>query len=76
MYTHLAPYYRVTQNQANGRWLVVHDLPGIPAQAVDCDCLTQGAALIEASFLERTRKAQLRAEAEERQHLGLRGTTV
>lgn len=66
-----APYYRTLQDRSTGRWLVVHDVPG-GVQAVDCSCLTQGAATLEASFMESARRAQLRQDADERALLGQR----
>jgi hypothetical protein len=66
------PYYRTMQNPADGRWLVVHDVPGLPAAAIDASCLTQGSAALEASFMERERRARLAQEADERALLGMR----
>jgi hypothetical protein len=66
-----APYYRTMQSKSTGRWLVVHDVVG-GTVAVDADCLTQGAAALEASFLESARRATLRQEADERALLGQR----
>jgi hypothetical protein len=66
-----APHYRTMQDRSTGRWLVVHDVVG-GTIAVDCSCLTQGAATLEASFMERERRARLAQEADERQLLGLR----
>ena len=65
-------YYRTMQNPADGRWLVVHDVPGLAAAAIDTSCLTQGAALLEASFLERERRARLALEADDSALLGQR----
>ena len=65
-------HYRTMQNPDDGRWLVVHDVPGTDAAAVDCSCLTQGAATLEASFMERERRSRLAQEADERALLGLR----
>ena len=62
-----ARHYRTVQDRGTGRWLVVHDLPGADGvYAIDCDCLTQGAATLEASFLESARRAQLQQERDER----------
>lgn len=65
-------YYRTLQDKGTGRWLVVHDVPGTDAAAVDCSCLTQGAATLEASFMERERRGRLAQEADERALLGQR----
>ena len=65
-------YYRTMQDKTTGRWLVVHDVPGTDAAAVDCSCLTQGAATLEASFMNAARRAQLAQEAAERELLGMR----
>jgi len=65
------PYYRTLQDRSTGRWLVVHDVPG-GAMAIDCNCLTQSAATLEASFLNAARRAQAQQEADERALLGLR----
>lgn len=64
-------YYRTMQDKSTGRWLVVHDVVG-GTIAVDADCLTQGAAALEASFLNTARRAQAQQEADERTLLGLR----
>jgi len=65
-------YYRTVQDSLSGRWMVVHDLPGLSAVAIDCDCLTQGAAELEAGYLNAARRARLAQEADERQLLGQR----
>ena len=65
-------YFRTMQDTSTGRWLVVHDVPGTDTAAVDCSCLTQGAATLEASFMERDRRARLAQEADERALLGFR----
>jgi len=65
-------YYRTVQDRLTGRWMVVHDLPGLPSSAIDCDCLTQGAAELEASYLNAARRAKLAQEADERALLGQR----
>lgn len=54
-----APHFTVRPG-ANGRWLVVHPLPGQPgAYGVDDDCPSQQAAECEAAHRERERIAQL-----------------
>lgn len=65
-------HYRTMQDTSDGRWLVVHNVPGLDAAAVDCSCLTQGAATLEASYMERARRARLAQEADERSNLGQR----
>jgi hypothetical protein len=65
-------HYRTMQEKSTGRWLVVHDVPGTDAVGVDCSCLTQGAATLEASFMERERHARLAQEADDRALLGQR----
>lgn len=65
-------HYRTMQDTTTGRWLVVHNVPGLDAAAIDCSCITQGAAALEASFLERERRARLAQEADDRALLGQR----
>ncbi len=64
--------YHFTRPGANGRWLVVHQVPGASAVAVDQDCLTMQAAEREANWLNAERDRQQRALATERQQLGWR----
>ena len=65
-------HYRTMQDPTTGRWLVVHDVPGLSTPAVDCDCLTQGGAALEAAWMESARNAALRQQADERALVGLR----
>lgn len=66
------PYHRV-QSGPDGRWLVVHDVPGLQGSVtVDADCLTFGAAERECAWLNAERDRQLREQLAERQLLGLR----
>lgn len=71
----LRPYYRVMQSGPQ-RWLVVHELAGLPGRwAVDIDCPTQQAAEIEAAHLERQRDEETRKarEADRIQNLSYSG---
>ena len=62
-----ARHYRTLQDRGTDRWLVVHDLPGAEGvYAIDCDCLTQGAAALEACYLEGARRAKLQQENDDR----------
>ena len=62
-------YYRTLQDPATGRWLVVHDVPGTDMAAIDCTCLTHGAAAREASLMELVRRNAMAQEAVEWQAL-------
>lgn len=52
-----APYYRTIPDPSlNGRWLVVHAIPGTGgAVGVDADCATHDAAVRECAWLEAER---------------------
>jgi hypothetical protein len=69
-----APYYRTQPDPArNGRWLVVHTIPGLAgAIAVDADCPTQAAAEHEAAWLEAERTAAGHWHRHEAQLAGVR----
>lgn len=70
----LNPYYRVMHSGAH-RWLVVHQIPGMPGRyAIDVDCPSQQAAEIEAAHLERQREEEARKarEAERIHHISFR----
>lgn len=71
MLLRLQPYYTV-RPAADGRWLVVHALPGQPgAFAADADCPSLAAAEREAAWLEDERQRHLMRARHERQLLGL-----
>lgn len=60
MLLRLQPYYTVKQ-APDGRWLVVHSLPGQPGSyGVDDDCPTERAAEQSAAWLERARDDEVR----------------
>ena len=65
------PYHYVKQNAA-GRWLVVHDVPGTAAASIDADCLTMGAAEREAAWLNAERDRCQRELQVERELIGWR----
>jgi len=51
----MKPYHYVQQN-ALGRWCVIHDVPRTGAVAVDVDCLTKQAAEHEAAWMNYERE--------------------
>lgn len=68
----LTPYYTV-QPKVNGRWAVVHRLPGLQTiYAEDADCLTEGAAIRECAWLTAERAREHARLQEEQQLLGAR----
>lgn len=69
---HSLPYYRV-QPKPNGRWAVVHRLPGLhTTYAEDADCLTEGAADRECAWLNAEREREQARVQAELQLLGVR----
>lgn len=66
MLLRLQPYYTVKQ-APDGRWLVVHALPGQPGTfAADANCPSLKAAEIEAAYLEDQRARQIDSARAER----------
>jgi len=69
-----AAYYRTQPDPAgNGRWLVVHTIPGLAgAVAVDADCASQSAAERECAWLEAERTQAAHWHRHERMQAGVR----
>ena len=65
------PYY-TTRRTLQGRWAVVHMLPGLHVPTIDVDCPTLAAAEREAAWLNAERDRELQRAAQERALCGLR----
>jgi hypothetical protein len=58
--------YHYVKQATDGRWLVVHDVPGTTTASIDADCLTRGAAERECAWLNAERDMGRRGVAVQR----------